>query len=91
MFLKYKIFLGTFEEYTFGNINLYTNSCIQSQSNEQKTEVWLADHTGSIIIGQFEEEKFVQKEAICDNHLSKFNSRVCGFENSDVDNMCAIR
>ena len=87
----YLNFLGHFEEYTFGNINLYTNSCIQTISNEQTTDLWLADHTSSIIIGQFENEKFVQKEAICDNHLSTFNSRIYGFENSDVDDMCAIR
>ena len=51
-------------------------------------EVWFSNHTKSVTIGQFEEEKFVEKENLCDDHLSTY-SRIFGF--ASYGEICALR
>ena len=51
-------------------------------------EIWFSNHTKSVTIGQFEEEKFVEKENLCDDHLSTY-SRIFGF--ATYGEICALR
>ena len=77
---KFLKLFAFFDEYPFGPVNMYSSSCIQSNSDH---EIMFSNHTKNLTVGSFDENQtFKEKVALADDFLAT-NSRIFGFKTNE--------